>query len=81
MDPLEAPARGHASCNSIPPANSDQKHDVLGCGNPRRGPRFRLVRRRACESLITIGVLTLIGAILLTTVALVTRFFRGTWNP
>ena len=33
------------------------------------------------ESLIAIGVLTLIGAILLTTVALVTRFFRGTWNP
>jgi hypothetical protein len=33
------------------------------------------------QSLITIGVLTLIGAILLTTVALVTRFLRGTWNP
>jgi hypothetical protein len=33
------------------------------------------------ESLITIGILTLIGAILLTTVALVTRFLRGSWNP
>ena len=33
------------------------------------------------ESLIPIAILTLIGAILLTAVALVTRFFRGTWNP
>ena len=31
--------------------------------------------------LVAIVVLALIGAILLTTVALVTRFFRGSWNP
>ena len=31
--------------------------------------------------LVAIFVLALIGAIFLTTVALVTRFFRGSWNP
>jgi hypothetical protein len=65
---------------SVPPANSDQKHDVLGVATPGAGLDSGSPAG-ALESLITIGILTLIGAILLTTVALVTRFFRGTWNP
>ena len=32
-------------------------------------------------SLLAIGLLALIGAIFLATVSLVTRFFRGSWNP
>ena len=75
----EVPARAHA-VNSIPPADSDQQHDVLGVATPRGG----LDSGSSADtlgSLITIGVLTLIGAVLLMTVALVTRFFRGTWNP
>ena len=32
-------------------------------------------------SLFAIGLLALIGAIFLATVSLVTRFFRGSWNP
>ncbi len=35
----------------------------------------------ALETLLSIAILTLIGALLLTMVTLVTRFFRGTWNP
>jgi hypothetical protein len=66
--------------NSIPPANSDQQHDVLGVATPGGGLDSGSSADRM-ESLIAIGVLTLIGAILLTTVALVTRFVRGTWNP
>jgi len=66
--------------SSIPPANSDGKHDVLGVATPGAG----LDSGSSAESvgrLIAIFVLALIGAILLTTVALVTRFFRGSWNP
>ena len=74
-----APAQGLA-VNSIPPANSDQQHDVLGVATPGAGLDSGSSADRM-ESLIAIGVLTLIGAILLTTVALVTRFVRGTWNP
>jgi hypothetical protein len=66
--------------NSLPPANSDQQHDVLGVATPGAGLDSGSSADRM-ESLIAIGVLTLIGAILLTTVALVTRFVRGTWNP
>jgi hypothetical protein len=75
----EVPARGNAG-NSIPPASRDQKHDVLGVATPSEGLDSGSTAD-SLQSLITIGVLTLIGAILLTTVALVTRFLRGTWNP
>jgi hypothetical protein len=75
----EVPARGNAG-NSIPPASSDQKHDVLGVATPSGGLDSGSTAD-SLQSLITIGVLTLIGAILLATGALVTRFLRGTWNP
>ena len=77
--PQRAPARGDA-VSSIPPANSDGKHDVLGVATPGAG----LDSGSTAEGLgrlVAIFVLALIGAILLTTVALVTRFFRGSWNP
>jgi hypothetical protein len=77
--PAAGSARGHA-VNSLPPANSDQQHDVLGVATPGAGVDSGSSADRL-ESLIPIAVLTLIGAILLTAVALVTRFFRGTWNP
>jgi hypothetical protein len=65
---------------SVPPANSDQQHDVLGIAIP--GPNLGSgPSADGLERLIVIGILTLIGAILLTTVALVGRFLRGTWNP
>jgi hypothetical protein len=66
--------------SAIPPANSDGKHDVLGVATPGAG----LDSGSTAEGLgrlVAIFVLALIGAILLTTVALVTRFFRGSWNP
>jgi hypothetical protein len=65
---------------SVPPANSDQQHDVLGVATPNGGFGSGS-STDILESLVTIGVLMLVGAILLTTVGLVTRFFRGTWNP
>jgi hypothetical protein len=65
---------------SVPPANSDQQHDVLGVATPSGGLDSGS-SLDSLQALITIGILTLIGAILATTVALVTRFFRGTWNP
>ena len=74
-----AGSRGHA-VSSLPPANSDQQHDVLGVATPGAGLDSGSSADRL-ESLIPIAILTLIGAILLTAVALVTRFFRGTWNP
>lgn len=64
---------------SVPPANSDEQHDVLGVATPGAG--LDSDTSADLESLITIGILTLIGAILLTTIALVTRFLRGSWNP
>jgi hypothetical protein len=75
----EIPARDNAG-NPIPPASSDQNQDVLGVATPSGGLDSGSTAD-SLQSLITIGVLTLIGAILLTTVALVTRFLRGTWNP
>lgn len=66
--------------SSVTPANGDQQHDVLGVATPGAGLDSDSTVDRL-TSLIGIGVLTLIGAILLTAVALVTRFFRGTWNP
>jgi hypothetical protein len=78
-EPAEVPARADA-VNSIPPASSDQQHDVLGVATPRGGLDSGS-SADSLEALITIGILALIGAILATTVALVTRFFRGTWNP
>jgi hypothetical protein len=64
----------------VPPANSDQQHDVLGVAIP--GPSLGSgPSADGLERLISIVILTLIGAILLTTVALVGRFLRGTWNP
>ncbi len=66
--------------SSVPPLNGDQQHDVLGVATPGAGLDSGSTVDRL-TSLIGIGILTLIGAILLTAVALVTRFFRGTWNP
>lgn len=66
--------------SALPPANSDGKHDVLGVATPGAG----LDSGSTAEGigrLVAVLVLALIGAILLTTVALVTRFFRGSWNP
>ena len=71
--------RGDA-VSSIPPANSDGKHDVLGVATPGAGLDSG-ASADGLGSLVAIGILTLIGAILLATVALVTRFFRGSWNP
>ena len=76
--PAEAPSRAHA-VNSVRRAKSDPEHDVLGVATP--GWLDSGSSASSLESLITIGILTLIGAILLTAVALVTRFLRGTWNP
>ena len=64
---------------SVPPANSDQQHDVLGVATPAGLDSGSSAD--GLQALITIGILTLLGAILAATVALVTRFFRGTWNP
>ena len=66
---------------SVPPANSDQQHDVLGVATPNGGLLDSGSAADSLQALITLGILALIGAILATTVALVTRFFRGTWNP
>lgn len=73
-------AGGSGLITSVPPLNGDQQHDVLGVATPGAGLDSGSSVDRL-TSLIGIGVLTLIGAILLTAVALVTRFFRGTWNP
>jgi outer membrane biosynthesis protein TonB len=62
------------------PAASDQPHDVLGAAIPPPGFDSGS-SAEGMESLLTIGVLTLVGAILLTAVALVARFLRGSWNP
>ena len=71
--------RGDA-VSSIPPANSDGKHDVLGVATPGAGLDSGATAE-GVGRLVAIVVLALIGAILLTTVTLVTRFFRGSWNP
>jgi len=84
----EGTAAGPAAANtgrnglvtSVPPANSDQQHDVLGVATPNGGLDSGS-SADSLQALFTIGILALIGAILATTVALVTRFFRGTWNP
>jgi hypothetical protein len=79
--PTAAPTgRKGGLVTSLPPANSDQQHDVLGVATPSGGFDSGS-STDILQSLITIAVLTLVGAILLTTVGLVTRFFRGTWNP
>jgi hypothetical protein len=67
--------------SSVPPANSDGKHDVLGVASPGAGLDSGGTSAGGIASLVAIGILTLIGAILLATVALVARFFRGSWNP
>ena len=69
--------------SAVPPAKSDLtdlQEDVLGIATPGA----RLEPGSAADrlgSLVAILVLTLIGAVLLTTVALVARFLRGSWNP
>ena len=79
LDTASNGSHAHA-VNSVPPATSDQQHDVLGVAIP--GPGFDPGSSEDwVESLIAIGILTLIGAILLATAAFVTRFVRGTWNP
>jgi hypothetical protein len=80
--PDATPSRGnaHAVVSSLPPATSDQQHDVLGVASPGGG--FDSGSSADwMEALIRILILTLIGAILLTAIALVTRFVRGTWDP
>jgi outer membrane biosynthesis protein TonB len=80
---LATPAKAQRAPRSepatLPPAKGDDQHDVLGIAIPAPfdgdGPSGPL------ETLISIAILTLIGALLLTMVTLVTRFFRGTWNP
>jgi hypothetical protein len=75
-----APAgRGNAD-KAAPPASTDQQHDVLGAAAPGAGLDAG-DSREWLAALVTIGILTLIGAVLLSAVALVTRFLRGTWNP
>jgi hypothetical protein len=65
---------------STPPENGDEHHDVLGVAIP--GPDFGSgPTADGLERLIMIGILTVLGGILLTTIALVTRFLRGSWNP
>jgi hypothetical protein len=54
---------------------------VLGVATPNGGLLDSGSAADSLQALITLGILALIGAILATTVALVTRFFRGTWNP
>ena len=71
---------GRSDAVSSIPANSDRNNDVLGVATPGAG----LDSGSTAEGLgrlVAIFVLALIGAILLTTVALVTRFYRGSWNP
>lgn len=65
---------------SVPPARSDQQDDVLGVASPLPGFDSGSAAE-GLETLFRIGILALIGAILLTAGTLVTRFFRGTWNP
>lgn len=76
----QPPSNRRAALVSAPPPNSDDQHDVLGAVIP--GPGFDSgAGSDALQALIMIAILTIIGAILLTTVALVTRFLRGSWNP
>jgi len=75
-----SPSGRRDSLTSVPPATSDQQHDVLGVALP--GPGLDSgTSSEGLASLISIAILALIGAILLTTAALVTRFLRGSWNP
>ena len=67
---------------SLPPVEGEDQHDVLGIAIPAPFPApFDGDGLGPLETLISIAILTLIGALLLTMVTLVTRFFRGTWNP
>ena len=75
-----APSQEHRTePTSLPPVDGEDQHDVLGIAIPAPfdgdGPSGPL------ETLISIAILTLVGALLLTMVTFVTRFFRGTWNP
>ena len=65
---------------SVSVLNDEEQHDILGVALPDvqfdpRDPGTWLA------ALITIGILALLGATLLSTITLVTRFVRGTWNP
>ena len=63
-----------------PVSNDDEQHDILGVAIPevQFDPRDSGTWLAA---LVTVGVLALLGAIMLSMIALVTRFLRGTWNP
>jgi hypothetical protein len=79
--PAEArTGRNGGLVTSVTPAYSDRQHDVLGVATPNGGLDSGS-SAGSLQALVTLGILTLIGAILATTVALVTRFFHGTWNP
>jgi hypothetical protein len=70
-----AQAIGRRELPSLP-AQGDQQHDVLGIaipGLPGHGGTL--------STIVSIGILTVIGALLLTAATLVTRFLRGSWNP
>lgn len=74
--PLRPPLQGSASANDEDENNADAAgflpdEGVLGTATGDVGE----------NPLATIAVLTIIGALLLTMLALVTRFFRGSWNP
>jgi hypothetical protein len=74
-------AAGHGDARaSALVLNDEDQHDILGVAIPdvQFDPRDSGTWLAA---LITVGVLTLVGAILLSTITLVTRFVRGTWNP
>jgi hypothetical protein len=65
---------------SAPVLNDEEQHDIMGVAIPdvQFDPRDSGTWLAA---LVTIGILALLGAILLSTITLVTRFVRGTWNP
>ena len=74
-------AAGDANAQtSAPLLNDEEQHDILGVAIPdvQFDPRDSGTWLAA---IITIGLLALIGAVLLWTITLVTRFVRGTWNP
>jgi hypothetical protein len=65
---------------SAPVLNDEEQQDIMGVAIPdvQFDPRDSGTWLAA---LVTIGILALLGAILLSTITLVTRFLRGTWNP
>ena len=74
-------AAGNGNANtSAPVLNDEEQHDIMGVAIPdvQFDPRDSGTWLAA---LVTIGILAVLGALLLSTITLVTRFVRGTWNP